>query len=187
MQSEKHHIKNLSPFLSGLFLIGLNSLAYSAQSCNTTSIQPSTPTANFVVDTTNGTVFDKATRLEWKLCAEGMSWNGNTCTGTATTHSWQAALGLVQTVNQNGFASKKDWRLPNIKELMSIVEVQCSQPALNSSFPVNQMGQYWTASASKSLGGLSGLSALQVDFATGKEGLLFKSNALQVRLVRGGQ
>jgi hypothetical protein len=84
----------------------------------------------------DGTVIDTKTGLIWKKCSEGQS--GADCSGgEATTYSWQGALQQAQTVNNNGgFAGYKDWRVPNLKELFSIVENQCDSPSINTTvFP----------------------------------------------------
>jgi len=99
-----------------------------AQTCQTTSIQATTPSNQFK-DNGNGTITDTKTGLMWKKCSEGQT--GNNCKGVAQSYSWQNALTQAQTVNQTVFASYKDWRVPNIKELTSIVEEQCIDPAIN--------------------------------------------------------
>lgn len=101
------------------------------QVCKPNSIPATTPTDQFI-DNRNGTVSDKKTGLMWKRCSEGQSWTGTTCTGEVSGYSWQGALRYVRSMNTlGGFAGKKDWRLPNIKELQSIVEMQCTEPAAN--------------------------------------------------------
>jgi hypothetical protein len=54
----------------------------------------------------------------WKQCAEGLS--GATCqTGSAQTFTWANALAHAEA---STFANYTDWRLPNVKELSSLVE-----------------------------------------------------------------
>lgn len=96
------------------------------QICRDT-IPSSTPTDRFTVNN-NGTVSDTATGLMWKRCAEGQS--GSSCAGAPSSFSWQDAL-LLQSGNQESFAGFNDWRLPNVKELLSLVEVRCFDPAIN--------------------------------------------------------
>jgi hypothetical protein len=87
-------------------------------------------------------VTDLATGLMWKRCSEGQS--GATCaTGSATTHTWSAALGLANAATHAGFS---DWRLPNAAELYSLVENGCRQPSINTTvFPATATNAYWTS------------------------------------------
>lgn len=117
-----------------------------AQVCKTASILATTP-SNELIDNGDGTVTDMGTGLMWKQCAEGLS--GLACEiGTVAQHyAWQDAFTQVQIVNGVGFASYKDWRLPNIKELRSIVERQCYEPAINLvRFPNTVNDAFWSAS-----------------------------------------
>lgn len=72
-------------------------------------------------DNGDGTVTDSRTGLMWKRCSEGMSWDnvGKACTGAATSNGWQTSLTNAEAAS---FAGKTDWRLPNIKELGSVVD-----------------------------------------------------------------
>lgn len=113
--------------------------------CNA-SITASTPTGDFV-DNGDETVTHSKTDLMWKQCSEGLS--GSSCgTGSATALSWQAALQLAETLNNGvGFAGYTDWRVPNLKELTSIIEVQCTNRAINATiFPATMGSFYWSAS-----------------------------------------
>ena len=62
----------------------------------------------------------------WKVCTEGQTWNAGACGGNANEVSWQTAL---QTANDENFAGHSDWRLPNIKELQSLVAFNCTAPS----------------------------------------------------------
>jgi hypothetical protein len=103
-----------------LFALTLFPIIVFAQKCNTT-IPPTTPTNRFTVNN-NDTVSDTQTGLMWKKCSEGQS-GANCSMGNAKAYTWQLALQQAQTVNKNGsFAGYSDWRVPNIKELLSIIE-----------------------------------------------------------------
>ena len=94
---------------------------------------PATAPASRFTDNHDGTLTDEATGLRWKRCAEGQSWDGETCVGGAETLTWQQAL---QRGAEASFADRDDWRLPNVKELASLVERACDQPALDlDAFP----------------------------------------------------
>ncbi len=147
---------------------------------NTLSTIPeSTPSSDFT-DVGNGTVIQHSTGLIWKQCAEGQNFPG--CTGTATTHTWQAAHSLAQTDNT---ASKSDWRLPNFKELQSIVEHCWHSPAINQTiFPNTPSDVFW-ASTPNFENGIP--NAWSVNFAQGQAvATTPKSNTHHVRLVRDG-
>jgi hypothetical protein len=72
-------------------------------------------------------VLDTATGLVWRRCAEGQAWTGSTCGGTPVTLTWQAALDHAKQQARPRMA----WRLPNIKELSSLVDRQHTWPALD--------------------------------------------------------
>ncbi|MDU9048046.1 MAG: DUF1566 domain-containing protein [Candidatus Electrothrix sp. Rat3] len=133
----------------------------------------STPTSQFTVDSTNKTVVDTKTGLMWKQCLEG----DPACSGSVPAYDFTGAVGLVDTANgSGGFAGFTDWRLPNIKELQSIVEEQCSSPAINTTiFPGNPAAEVLSNSP-------RGNSWWTIDFTTGD--MLANSTTAHVRLVR---
>ncbi len=171
-----------------LMILGLSVLIWSGQAiaaCQTATIIDTTPTVDFT-DHGDGTVTHTQTGLMWKRCSEGQVWDGTTCTGSATTFTWQGSLQQAETLNnETGYATFTDWRVPNIKELKSIVEMQCIQPSINSTiFPVTiNTGWYWSSSPYAGLGSY----AWGVYFYVGNDGTLKKSLDHYVRLVRVGQ
>ncbi len=67
-------------------------------------------------------VYDSSTELVWMRCSLGQNWNGLTCNGAPTTMSYNEALAAVSSLNKNGgFGGYKDWTLPDIRQLHSIV------------------------------------------------------------------
>lgn len=102
-----------------------------------------TPTARFIINT-DGTVEDKLTGLMWKRCAEGQV-NDNCVSQNADQYTSFAHV--LDTAKKSNFAGYLDWRVPNIKELNSIVEPLCRGPAINSEvFPGVSGHAYWTSS-----------------------------------------
>jgi len=130
------------------------------------------------VDHGDGTITDKETGLMWQKCNLGLS--GSDClTGAADVFTWQAALAVA---NGNSGSNYTDWRLPNIKELFSIVAVSCFIPAINEAvFPnsISNINNYWTSSTQ-----VNTLDALYVGFRDGITGSRLKNNNYNVRLVR---
>lgn len=152
-----------------------------AQACNEHIIS-TTPTVQFS-DNNDGTVADNKTGLIWKVCSEGQMWESGSCNGTAAEYSWQQALDHAQLVSNNGYASYYDWRLPNIKELSSIVEVSCSDPAINLAvFSLTPSSFFWSASPCAA----NSSSVCAIDFYGGDDDANNKSSLGYVRLVRGG-
>jgi hypothetical protein len=64
-------------------------------------------------------VLDTQTNLIWRRCVEGMNWNGVTCEGNPLGVMLQE--GLSRALLQ-AHETAKAWRLPNIKELASLVD-----------------------------------------------------------------
>ncbi|OQX11938.1 MAG: hypothetical protein BWK73_16215 [Thiothrix lacustris] len=176
------HKSTQTALLTGL--LALLPLVSNAQTCKPESIPATTPDSQ-LRDNGDGTVTDTKTGLMWKQCAEGRSDVG-CATGTPQTSTWQAALAQVQTVNASGgFAGYTDWRLPNIKELRSIVERQCYYPAINlTRFPNTSITAFW--SSSPDVYSDSDLARL-VSFYDGNDNWAGRSNDFQIRLVRSGQ
>jgi hypothetical protein len=157
--------------------------AVQAQTCNANMVA-STPDSQ-LTDNDDGTITDTATGLMWKKCMEGVTGNINCDTGAAATFTWQTALQRPGVVNTGGgFAGQTDWRLPNIKELVSIVEEKCYDPAINlTKFPNTPSSAVWSGSP------YAGSSdyAWYVYFYDGLSYSNNRNDNYQVRLVRGGQ
>lgn len=129
-----------------------------------------------LTDNGNDTVTDSATGLTWKKCFEGQT--GSSCTGTATTYTWPNALALTE----NG------WRVPNIKELQSIVDVTRINPAINIiCFPTPEGEtsiQVWSSSHHAG----TPANSWTIDFKDGKlYNILPQNNFAFVRLVKDAQ
>lgn len=143
-----------------------------------TQATPTTPTATFT-DNGDGTVTHKTTGLTWRRCAEGMAWSGSTCTGTAALYTWAQAAAVL---NPN-FAGQNDWRLPTIRELSTITEMDANNPTINGTiFPKTPASRFWSATAYA--GNSDG--AWIVNFGEGNHYIDYKASGYYVRLVRGG-
>lgn len=95
------------------------------------------------IDHGDGTVTDMRTGLMWKQCAEGL--DGAGCeTGALQTFTWREALALADTSTFGGYT---DWRLPNVKELFSLVEDCRWGPSINTNhFPNTPSEWFWSGS-----------------------------------------
>lgn len=150
-----------------------------AQTC-AVAIQASNPTSVYVIDGVVGTVRDSRTGLMWDRCALGQS--GSACAGAASTLTWQAALDAAATFGI--YKGYNDWRLPNIKELRSLVEECRVNPSINEfAFPNTPTSYFW--SGSPYAGAAS--SAWSVLFYNGYADVTTRSAVFYVRLVRAGQ
>lgn len=130
-----------------IILMALSS-AIQAQTC-VGGITETSPAANFT-DNGDGTVTDTTTGLMWSRCSIGQTWSveNSNCTGNATAMTWQEAL---QVTYGYEFATRNDWRLPNIKELITITEKACVRPSINETiFPQTTSDDYWTSTPSVS-------------------------------------
>lgn len=89
-------------------------------------------------------VIDLASGLMWQRCVIGQSYNNATgsCDSAGTTYSdWFSALQEVTTINNQTFDGYGDWRMPNTKELWSLVETGCTSPSINATrFPDSPAG-----------------------------------------------
>lgn len=132
-----------------------------------------------LVDNVNGTVSDNKTGLMWKKCLEGTVYSNGDCTGTAAVYTWSDALDQGAS---SVFAGYTDWRLPNIKELQSIVEEKCNSPAINdkTTFPATPV-----ASVNWSNSPRSGTQKTwTVNFQYGVVSSADRTDSNHVRLVR---
>jgi len=95
------------------------------------------PDRRFQVD--KGMVWDSLTGLIWTQNA-----NPNEFPVT-----WQEALDLTMEMNLNNTLDCNDWRLPNRRELHSLMHYQTKKPSLPPDHPFNNyfLGWYWTSSS----------------------------------------
>ena len=71
-------------------------------------------------DNGDGTVTDRASGLTWTKADSGKGLN------------WKEALAFAQAQNKKSFLGRNDWRVPNIKELQSLVDYSRSPDATDS-------------------------------------------------------
>ncbi|MGR0482879.1 MAG: Lcl C-terminal domain-containing protein [Candidatus Electronema sp. V4] len=165
-----------------VFCIFSAAAVHATQTCTPDSILASTSDSQ-LLDNGDGTVTDSKTGLMWKQCLEGVG--GALCdAGLPSNFTWQEALKQPIIVNSGGgFAGYTDWRLPNIRELVSIVEEQCYNPAINMNrFPNTPNSYVWSGSPYADSQDL----AWHVLSSYGGSYYSNRISSFSVRLVRGG-
>ncbi|PKM99066.1 MAG: adhesin [Elusimicrobia bacterium HGW-Elusimicrobia-2] len=176
--------KNL--LLIALFITGISSFCYSGElpdTGQTTSYtetygedhdyQPAASSMSYT-DNGNGTITDNRTGLMW-LQEGNYAFNGQTSTGT-----WEQALGYCENFTYAGYS---DWRLPNVRELDSIVKFEGAAPFINTTYFLNTVsGVYWTSTTYVPIT----TRAMYVGFDSGCVYYDNKTGAYCVRPVRGG-
>lgn len=92
------------------------------------------------VDRGDGTVLDRLTDLIWTKNAQQIK----------GTMKWNYALAAC---NDLDFAGYTDWRLPNAKELLSLIDYEQHEPALSTGHPFDnvQCIFYWTSTTYNSI------------------------------------
>lgn len=100
------------------------------------NIIPTAPASRFILND-DGTAVDKQTGLMWSRCTVGMQWDAVEKTCVDEFNNWYTWDLAISEAEQSTFAHFNDWRVPNIKELASIIESACSRPALNADVFVN--------------------------------------------------
>ena len=116
----------------------------------------------------DGTVTDTGTGLMWQQSTGGSM-------------AWDAALTYCESLTLAGHA---DWRLPNRKELRSIVDYAKYNPAIDvDAFPNTLSSSYWSSTTSAFSSG----NAWFVYFYDGYGNYFNKSNVYYVRAVRSAR
>jgi hypothetical protein len=135
------------------------------------------PTPRFT-DNGNGTVTDNLTRLIWMKDAIVLG-----------TKNWGDALSDANTLASgsgglNDGSKAGDWRLPNVRELQSLIDYGSIAPALPAGHPFTgvQSSYYWSSTPKKNI-----YWAWAVYVADGHVYDQPKDNAYYVWCVRGGQ
>ena len=150
------------------------------------------PTPRFT-DNGNGAVTDRLTGLVWLRYGNCVQfWADDT--ETTNRRPWVQA---VQSANMlatgacglTDGSKAGDWRLPNRKELDSLIDLGRSKPALPEGCPLSIVEEVLLAFYWSSTNAVPALSeqAWAVDFAYGTGNLQAKTTIYQVRPVRGGQ
>lgn len=152
--------------------------------------QPTGPDGEYIKDLGTG--------LEWQRCSVGQSWDAGsqTCTGVATTMTWDAAVAQFGAEDQFGF------RLPTIAELRTLIYCSSGSPftinmraeytacelyspptIVSWAFPNTHAYPFWSSSPNAD----GSNWAWYVSFSIGYVDNVSRGNEFYVRLVRDGQ
>ena len=160
-------------------LMALTTTLSHAQTCKP-NIAREAPDSRYQLLNGDTEVKDTKTGLIWQRCSLGQTWSGSSCTGKAATYDWTNAL---QTAKNMG----NEWRVPNIKELDSLVEEACYNAAINETFFPNTVSSYYWSSSPVAN---DSSDAWVVDFYQGSDhynSKYYKNHGYYVRLVRSSQ
>ncbi|SRR6266480_916450 len=140
-------------------------------------------------DNGDGTITDNNTRLMWEKKSLD-----NTIHDQNTIYTWDNAFAVhVAGLNTANFAGHTDWRLPNVKELQSILNLENFGPAVSSEFNTGCVAGctacsctassiYWSSSTTSA----NPVFAWFVEFSAAGADRDGKIQANRVRAVRGG-
>lgn len=128
---------------------------------------------NDFVDNGNGTITDNATSLMWSQDDSGSD--------APNGLNWEEALAYVEAQNEANYLGYSDWRLPDVKELQSILDYGRSpdttnsaaiDPLFNATPITNEGGQldydfYWSSTTHANWTNVSGGAGAYVSFGRG--------------------
>lgn len=137
----------------------------------------------YLASSSGDEITDTRTGLIWRRCAEGMVWDGKTCTGTALSITHSSA---EERATQEARKDKKAWRLPTVKELQSLYIPEQPGPHVDAAaFPATPEKWFWTVFIYK----LGVIDAYNIYFGSDTAGIGDgRDNPYgAVRLVRSGR
>ncbi len=89
----------------------------------------------------------------------------------------------INQLNRDGYAGHEDWRCPDIKELISLIDFGRAAPAMRQEVPFRDEDAYWSITPSAK----NKTMAWYVDFHFGFVHFNVQDNDFLVRAVRGGR
>ena len=171
-------MKILSVALAGVIALTAGQ-GIAAQKCDTNKPE-STPVSRFK-DNGDGTITDTKTKLTWRHCVLGMSWNGQTCEGQSAVYDFVNARLAIEELNEAKDSNRSNWRLPTAQELETIVESRCFKPAINLEvFPYSPESGFWTGTE---VSGLITQRMAVIHFINGGEYIANKNQSWRIRPV----
>jgi hypothetical protein len=95
-----------------------------------------------------GVAIDREMKLMWLRFAHGQVWQNETATGTVHEVTWQKAFAVADEFNeQGGYSWHKDWRLPTLDELRTLIDRDNAKDGnyIHAVVFPNNAGSFWTA------------------------------------------
>ena len=119
-------------------------------------------------------IIDRATGLMWTADGDGRGGSAG------ESLNWNDAIDYALGIN---FANFTDWRLPNVKELVSLIEYEAASPFFPTGFVNIYSGLYWTSTTFF----LATTNAWLIDLGSGLiDPWIPKTGLFHLMCVRGG-
>ena len=149
------------------------------------------------VDNGDGTITDLNTGLMWeKKSDDGSLHDKDNVYSWSSTGTEDTIWDWLDDLNAGAFARRRDWRIPNVKELMSLVDYQASAPSVHRTFDTGcaerctvltcsctpKTTNYWSSTSLTD----APLYVWLVDFNSGSVFSMIRTDHFRVRAVRGG-
>lgn len=145
-----------------------------------------------LIDNGDGTVTDTLTGLTWMRCSftppVPTAWAGS-CGSFPALGTWDAANALTGTID---YAGQTDWRLPTIRELLTINDPTAEVAFNRGAFPDTSSRRYWSSTLAVNGNPGSGPAAWLVNMGGNETTFVdtstsvFRPEVANVRLVRSG-
>lgn len=138
--------------------------------------QYSSNVMNFT-DNGDGTITDNVTKLMWQMTPVAVNYNWYAASGTFDANANPSTMDVCGDLNLGGH---NDWRLPDKRELLSLVDYGTADPAIDTGyFPDTSTYDYWTNTT------YNATNAWYVQFADGGVTTASKTSDKHVQCVRG--
>ncbi|MEJ2397667.1 MAG: DUF1566 domain-containing protein [Gammaproteobacteria bacterium] len=125
----------------------------------------------------DGTITDNVTNLMWQMTPVAINYNWYEASGTYDASANPTTMDICGSLNLGGYS---DWRLPDKREILSIVDYGNANPAIyTSNFPDTSTYDYWTNTTYNTT------DAWYVRFTDGGVTTVNKTSGKHVQCVRG--
>lgn len=126
--------------------------------------------AAFLRDSTNEVVIDTSTHLMWQ--------DDYAVEKDSTKMNWSDSIDACESLSRAGYS---DWRMPNINELSTIINLNANDPAINNTFVYCESNVYWSSTTSTA----DSTRSWGINFTTGNlQSSYLKTNTNYLRCVR---